>query len=116
MNIKITATKINLNNACFKSAKMDDQTLTLIVDNQEKKLIYIVFLNTIQISYKVGNTIQGLYQLPNDSPFFRKAMSLKYEKIPEVPPFKLFQLIDIDDLPFIEIVAESVQVIPTYAL
>ena len=112
MNMKIKATKVDLTNARLESITMDDQTFTLIIDSQEEKSMRIVFFNPIQFSYNIGNIIQDLYQLTDDPPFLRKAMSLIYEKIPDVHPFKLFQLIDINDFPFIEIVAESVQVIP----
>ena len=47
----------------------------------------------------------------SDSPFLDEALSREYIEIPIDHPFKLFQIEDIYDFPFIQVVAESVTVI-----
>ncbi len=44
------------------------------------------------------------------SEFLDDALSQKYEVIPKQQSYKVFQVEDIDDYPFIQIVAESVNI------
>lgn len=48
--------------------------------------------------------------MPGNSPFLENALSHVYIKVPIAHKFKLFQLQDIYNFPFIEIVAESLQI------
>ena len=104
------APKIDFADSRFKSYEMFENTLILNLISWDEKTLKVIFSNCIQFSYKLGDFIENLYEIMEESDFLREALSHKYVKTPSIHPFRLFQLQDISDFPFIEVVAESVSV------
>lgn len=80
-----------------------------LISWDERELI-LFFQNPIQFVFKQGDVVSNLYECMQNTPFLQEALSINYTKLPTEHPFKLFQLYDIDDFPFIEVVAESVRI------
>jgi hypothetical protein len=108
---KLIAQEIDFTIAQVESFCMSENSiLTINFNLQRGKLLKIIFSHAIQFSYKLGNIIKNIYEIPNHSSFLEEALSEYYVSIPTNHPFKLFHIEDMDDLPLIEVVAESVYV------
>jgi hypothetical protein len=112
MNKILAAEHIDFADSEYKSFHMsEDDILTLYLKSWDAKSLKIVFSQVIQFLYKLGDLSKDLYQSSNESAFLNAALSEKYIKIPLNHPYKLFELEDIHGFPFIQVVAESVNVI-----
>jgi hypothetical protein len=112
MNKKIAFEHIDFADSEYKSLFMsEDATLTVCLKSWDTKILKIIFSNTIQFSYKLESTTKQLYELTGDFPFLNEALLQEYGYIPSQHPYKFFQLEDIDNFPFIQVVAESVTVV-----
>ena len=95
----------------FESFQMNDRdnTLAIYLTSWDEKELCLLFSNPIQSSYMLGDAISDFYEI-SDSQMLAEALSQKYIKIEKHQEFKLFQIWDINDFPFISIVAQSVNV------
>jgi len=109
MNKKAIFQNIDFADSEYDSCKMSDETLTIYIKSWNEKILQLVFTNTIQFSYKLGDLISEVSENTKGS-FLNEALSLYYETVPSNHPFKLFQIIDISDFPFIKVVAEKVTI------
>lgn len=107
---KLAAPEIDFADAGFKSFEVTSQKSTLYLNSWDDKVIRLIFFKPIGFSFKIRDILSEFYEISNDSPFLLEVLSRYYEKIPQNHPFKVYQIIDINDLPVIEIVAESVSV------
>ena len=105
---------IDFHDATYRSCEMSKNNLSVYLNSWDDKLLKITFLNAIQFSYKLGDVVEGVFKQTGESPFLDEALSLLYEEIPPKHPFKLFQIVDIYEFPFFEVVAEkgNVQIVP----
>lgn len=111
MKKKLAAEHIDFADSRYKFFEMtEDSTLTIHMDSWKETPLRIVFAKVIQFSYKLGDLPKDLYETSGDCPLLMEALASKYEKIPTSHPYKLFELEDIDDFPFIQIVAVSINV------
>ncbi len=112
MEKKPASPGISFADAEFESFQMYDRENILLIylTSWDERELRIVFSNPIQFSYKLGDVISVFYEIQEDSTFLNEALLNHYEKIPPSHPFKLFQIWDIKDFPFINVVAESVKV------
>lgn len=96
----------------FSSVTLSERTgdLRIALISWDEKEIIITLENPIQLTYKLGSVVSNFFQIQDETPFLIEALSREYEKIPSSHPFKLYQLLDINDFPLIEVVAESVKV------
>lgn len=113
MSKKLAAEHIDFADSEYKSFYMSENyTLTVKMNSWKETPLSLIFSHAIQFSYKLGDVPKDLYEISNeDSTFLREALLMKYGYIPSDHPFKLFQIEDIDDFPFIQVVAESVNVV-----
>jgi len=112
METKVKVAKVSFADARFKSFDMNENyDLTIFLNSWDEKMLRVVFYHTIQFSFKLGDVTQQLYQILGNNSFFEEALNREYVKAPEDHPFKMFQIHDIDDFPYIEVVAERVEVI-----
>ncbi len=112
MNKKLAAEHIDFADSRFESFHMNDRENILkvyLTSWQENELI-IDFLNPVHFSYSIGESPSELYEMLGPSEFLNEALALQC--IDPLPPhsFKHFQLWDLNDFHFINIVAESVTV------
>ncbi len=94
---------------CLELCKND--TLTVYISSWEEKILKLIFTDTVQFFYSQGDVIKNVFQIVDDTILLKEALSRRYIKIPENHPYKLFQIEDIYDFPFIQVVAESVNVV-----
>jgi hypothetical protein len=114
MNKKRAAPTIDFADSRYKLLHLlEDETLIIYLDSWQESPLKIIFKNTIQFCYKVGDVSKNLYEILDPSPFLAEALSHEYKdvSIPTNHPYKLFQLEDIGNFPFIQVVAESVEVL-----
>lgn len=110
MNTKEVKTNFSFEAAKYKSLKEEDRVLIVHLISWEKKNLKVIFNTALQYSLKSRSLVQNLYEVVGDSFFLKEALSRHYVNIPDKHPFKFYQIRDIDDFPFLEVVAESVQV------
>jgi hypothetical protein len=112
MNKKLAAEHIDFADSEYVSLNItEDDVLIIYLRSWQEKTLKITFSNTLQFLYTQEDAIQDIYEILDVSPFLEKALSKRYIKLPLDHPFKLFQIEDIDDFPFIQVVAESVHVV-----
>jgi hypothetical protein len=104
------ASNIGFEDASFRSCEIFNKTLQVYLNSWDNKTIKMTFSNTIQFMYKINSFIAGAYEKKEETSFFKDALLLRYKKIPEDHPFKLFVLIDIENNTFFEVIAEKVLV------
>ncbi len=115
MQKKSIQQNIDFADSSFEYFKMDcNHDLVVYLNSWDAKLIRLTFKNPIQFCYAPGDFPANIYEI-DESNLLEKALSDYYEKIPENTPFKLFQIEDIDDFPFIQVVAESVSIVKEYS-
>ena len=102
------STNIDFADGSYRSCKTDNSNLIVYFDSWDDKTIKITFFNAIRFLYRGGSFIAGIYEKTEDLSFLLEALSSEYVEIPEDHPFKMFVVIDIDDQPVFEVVAETV--------
>ena len=107
MNKKTLFPNIDLADAEYRAFEMKNKILTIYFSSWDACIIRMVFSNPIQFFYKLGDIVSDAYEILDNSPTLNASLSLKYEKIPSNHPFKLYQIVDIQDFPFIEVIAEK---------
>ena len=90
----------------FESFHMNDRDniLTICLTSWDEKELCLSFSNPIQFTYKLGDAIANFYEI-KDSQYLAEALSQQYVKIDKNQKFRLFQIWDINDFPFISVVA-----------
>jgi hypothetical protein len=103
---------ISFDDSEYKSFCMsENDTLTVYMNSWQEIPFKIVFKHTIQFLYRLGDVPSKLFVITNESPFLKEALMNNYVEIPADHPYKLYQLEDLDDFPFIQVVAEAVEII-----
>lgn len=111
MNKKLAAEHIDFADSEYESFHMtQDAILTIHMKSWKNEYIRVVFMHTTQFLYKLGDVPKNLYEFSVNTAFLNEALLQEYIKIPEHHPYKHYQLEDIHDFPFIQVIAESVEV------
>lgn len=109
MNRKKAAPGIDFADAQLVWFEMNKNgSLHVFLDSWEEKRLTILFTKPIKFLWRGGSFVKGFYEILDKTPFLEDA--LNKHKVIKDGSFKLFQLIDIHQIPFIEVVAESVHV------
>lgn len=87
----------------------ENSILTVNFKTWNAKLLKIEFPNTIQFFYRLESVPKNLCQVAT-SRFLDEALIAEYGHIPSKYPFKHFKFKDIDNFPFLEVVAETVNI------
>lgn len=108
MTKKNNACEVDLSDSKFIGYEMDSnyQVTIRLLDWQENP-VNITFKNTILFYFLTGAVPENLYVVENENEFLEMALKNEYGYLPSVHSFKYYQLVDIDDLPFVKIVAED---------
>ncbi len=95
----------------FESFYMNDRdnSLTIILTSWDERELRLFFSNPIEFSFKSGDAISNFYAIKNSSTL-TAAISRRFTKENINNEFILYQIWDINDFPFISVVAESVKV------
>ena len=88
----------------------EDATLTIYLKSWDAKFLNLIFNHVVQFSYKLGSDPSNLFEKKNSHELEKILLEI-YGIVPADNTFKLFILEDIDDFPFIQVVAESVSVV-----
>ncbi|MDB6081212.1 MAG: hypothetical protein JWO53_484 [Chlamydiia bacterium] len=91
----------------FRSCEMNYDNLIVYLTSWDAQTIRINFLKPIQFSCKLNDGIIGVYEIPKGSAFLQEALALNYMKVPSEHPYKLYQILDFNELAFVEVVAEE---------
>lgn len=101
---------ISFDDSEYLSFNMSEKgDLTIYMKSWEDKPFKVIFKRTIKFSYQLGDLPKDLYER-TESPILNEALARKYIEVPTVHQYKLYEIEDIDDFPFIQIVAESVYI------
>ncbi len=112
MNKRKLSLGISFADSEYKSFQMSENSvLTIRMLSWQAQPFQVVFSHAIQFLYRLGDVPKDLYELSNYSPFLEDSLLQEYGYIPPSHPFKLFQIEDIDDFPFIQVVAESASIV-----
>lgn len=110
MKLKEVMPSIDFADSELKSLYLQDDSV-LIVDHLswKEKIIRISFEGLHHFSYKTGSFTSNFYEVLFDLPSLSHNEMLK-KHADATQEFRIFQIIDIDDLPFIEVAARTVNV------
>lgn len=112
MNKKLVAKHIDFADSEFDTFELTkDNKLIVYFISWDEKILKVYFFNPIQFSYKLGYHISNIYEVIVKNPFLDEALSRQYVNMPNEHPFKLYQIEDLNDFPFIQVIAEDVKVI-----
>lgn len=88
----------------------EPEQLIVVVKMWNDKKIKIVFRGIVGCSdYGIGD-ISALVEEDRTTEFFKKILSEVYEKLPSQHPYHLYQFLNLDDSPCLEIVAETIEI------
>lgn len=99
---------INFADSEYHSLEFEGNNLRLTLIAWDEQKINLIFSDTIQFVYKLGDITQGIVEIFDNKDFLEEGLIRNYEKIPLDHPYHLFQILDIYDYPYIEIVAANV--------
>lgn len=84
-----------------------EETLTINLELWNSKPAKIVFVDIIGFQvFSICDPI-GLKCEMSPSQFFRDALAAEYEKAPEQHDYKCYEIINVDEIPFIKVVAKG---------
>lgn len=90
---------------------INSKNLIVIVKNLEERILKINFNNPIEFIYKLGFQISELCEITDKSKLLEEALSKKYKLPYPENSYREFQFINIYNLPFIQIIADSADVL-----
>ena len=99
--------KIGFSDGEITSYSRDQNNLVVKVKTWNDTYLIITFLDVVGIiDYGIGD-ISNFVEETEETSFLKIILNRVYELIPEAPPYRLFQFLDLDDNPSLEIVAVS---------
>lgn len=108
MTKTIVNSNISLADSEYVSFSMSsDYDLTIHMKSWEEKPFKIIFIKATRFFFSSSDAPKEIYQLSSSS-FLENALSRKYIKIPIDHPYSHFQIEDIDEFPFIQVIAKEV--------
>ena len=110
MNKQLAYPNIGFEDSEFESFQMNDRQniLKIFLTSWDERELCLTFSNPIHFSYTLEDGISNFYVIEDDYELLDHSLSHYYEKIDKNHSFKLFQIWDKNDFPFINVVAESV--------
>ncbi len=108
MNKKPIASNIDFADAEFLSTELTTDTISVLLKSWNGKLIKLIFNDPIQFSYSLGDEFSNAYEVTNCPESLKNSLLRKYTIPPHEHPYKLYQLCDIHNFPFMEIIAAEV--------
>lgn len=109
--MKVFDSDIDFADSHYKATKYENSNLTVKIISWDEKIISIIFFNVIKFIYKDGSIIDSVYEDVTENSFLSEALALYYNNlIPEHHLFKRFIIIDIEDYPIFEVVAEKISI------
>jgi hypothetical protein len=110
MEKKEISLHIDFKDSSFRSCEIKDDKLIIYLNSWNDKTLKLVFLELVQVIYKSGDFIEGVYEKLNKTEL-DEILQRYCGKTPEQHEFKIFQILDIYDFPLFEIVAKEMKVI-----
>lgn len=109
--MKTLNSDIDFADSYYKSMKNENSNLVIKIITWREKTITIIFFNTIKFTYKEGSFIDNVYEDVSGNSFLLEALALHHNNlIPEDHFFKKYAIIDIDDCPIFEVIAEKISI------
>lgn len=107
---KIIDTTLDFADAEFQTFSLaENNELTLILKLWNDTFVSLVLTDVLKFNYSKGDIIKDIYE-NDESQLLNESLLDCFVKIPEHHSFKLYQLVDVQDYPFIEIVASAINV------
>lgn len=113
MKTKDVTNGIDFADAYFKSCALCDELLSILVISWDEREIELTFKNTIHFNYKLGGTVATVNECLETSNFLDEALKIAYDDLPQQHPYIEFQIVDVDDIAFIRVVAERLEIVKT---
>jgi hypothetical protein len=101
---------ITFADAEFQSLKLEDSHLIVFLNSWENKTIKVVFREVIQFSYKLEGTVARIVECLEKTPFLEESLKRNYNQIRVKYPLREFWIVDREDISFIKVIAEQVEV------
>jgi hypothetical protein len=86
--------------------------LIIFLTSWDEREIKLEFFDVVRFAYVTGEMISEIYEI-TESSFLDESLDRCYVEKPLNIPYKHYQIEDLDDFPFIEVVAEGVKVVKT---
>jgi hypothetical protein len=98
----------------FESTKNGD--LFVHLKSWNEKRLKIIFTNSIRFTFITGGVVSNIWEEMNESSFLNEAIMNIYEKAPVNHCYKVFEIEDIEDVAFIQVVAKKIKVVVNWTL
>ncbi len=89
---------------------LNDDTLVFNIQGWDASSIKISFFKVLRFIDVGCQLICGFYELTSHSAFLEQALKDPYPKIREYDQYKVYQFLDLDDVPSFEIICEKFEV------
>ena len=110
-NVRDVTSEIDFADAEFKSCELCNEYLLVIITAWDEREVQLKFKDAIQFSYKLGGSISSIIECITPTSFLQESLNLVYDKSPLNHSYVEFQILDTDDFPFIQVVAESLEIV-----
>jgi len=94
----------------LQSYRRDGDTFVVSLVAWNKKTIRFCFADMIFVVDRGAGDISDVCEVKAASPFLDEALRIQYEDVPDDHPYRLFQFLNMDDEPSLEVVAASVEI------
>ncbi len=105
---------IDFADSAYHSIKTDGSKVIVLLTSWDGRMIKLTFSDVIQFVYKLCDGTQEIVESNDQTVFFQEALKKRYGTIPSHHPYLLYQILDLDDYPYIEIVAKRVDAIKEF--
>ena len=102
--------EIGFSDGEVRSYHREEDELTVILSTWNNVLLKIKFSDTIGVSDLGVGDVSGVYQESLASPFMEQVIRRLYDAPPPSPPYSLYQFLDLDEQPVLEVVAGSIDI------
>jgi hypothetical protein len=112
MNKTLVAPRIDFADSEYRSFHMsDDGTLTIHMKNWQEIPMQLIFFHPVKFLYSTGDVPKGLFEIKDNSTLLNEVIVKMYGHPYKDHKYKLYQLEDIYDFPYIQVVAQSAEVV-----
>lgn len=98
---------VSLADADLLGYSKNGKNLTIMIKLWDGRTVKFVFTEILAFVDNGGNFIMDFCKNESGSDFFNQIIKKTYDEVPLKIPYKLFQFLDIDDEPYLEIICEK---------
>jgi hypothetical protein len=103
--------QIGFSDAEFRSYAKDNDNFTVVVEAWNQAHLKVIFFGVIGIIDRNIGSISDLVMDTDESEFVMESIALMYDRPPTIRSYNLYQFLDLDDRPVLEVVALRLEIV-----